>query len=190
MAPVWVVLGSGLFIGERVGREVVDGLVLCVIGAAALIGTSYRLAPEHLDGDLYGIATSLFFGLYFLAVRVARRRSGSGRIVFLSSLVSAAFLFVVASLIEDRILPASLGGAAALAGLALVSHTGGQGFLTYALGHLPAAFSSLVIFVEAVAAAIFAWVLLAEPVRPAPGGRRRPDSRRHLRRRGRAAPRP
>ena len=74
MAPVWVVLGSGLFIGERVGREVVAGLVLCLIGAAGLIGTSYRLAPEHLDGDLYGIATSLFFGLYFLAVRVARRR--------------------------------------------------------------------------------------------------------------------
>ena len=72
----------------------------------------------------------------------------------------------MASLTEDRILPTSLGGAAALAGLALVSHTGGQGLLTYALGHLPAAFSSLVIFVEAVAAAIFAWVLLAEAVGP------------------------
>jgi drug/metabolite transporter (DMT)-like permease len=166
MAPVWVVLGSGLFIGERVAREVVWGLLLCLVGAAGLIGTSYRLAPEHLDGDLYGVATSLFFGLYFLAVRVARRRSGSGRIVFLSSLISAALLFVVAALTEDRILPVSLGSAAALAGLALVSHTGGQGLLTYALGHLPAAFSSLVIFIEAVAAAVFAWVLLAEAVGP------------------------
>ena len=42
---------------------------------------------------------------------------------------------------------------AALAGLALISHSGGQGLLTYALGHLAAAFSSLVIFIEAVAAA-------------------------------------
>jgi drug/metabolite transporter (DMT)-like permease len=166
MAPVWVVLGSGLLIGERVGREVVGGLLLCLVGAAGLIGTSYRLAPQHLDGDLYGVVASLFFGLYFLTVRTARRASGSGRILFLASLVTAVVLFIVASLSEDRLLPASLSGVAALAALALVSHSGGQGLLTYALGHLPAAFSSLVIFIEAVAAAIFAWALLGEAVGP------------------------
>ena len=166
MAPVWVVLGSGLLIGEHAGREVVGGLLLCLVGAAGLIGTSYRIAPQHLDGDVYGVVTSLFFGLYFLAVRVARRRSGSGRILFLASLVTAVILFVVASLSEDRILPATFGGAAALAALALISHTGGQGLLTYALGHLPAAFSALVIFIEAVAAAIFAWALLGEAIGP------------------------
>jgi drug/metabolite transporter (DMT)-like permease len=63
---------------------------------------------------------------------------------------------------EGGILPSSPGGAAALAGLALVSHVGGQGFLTYALGHLPAAFSSLVVFIEAPAAALFAWAFLGE----------------------------
>ena len=36
--------------------------------------------------------------------------------------------------------------------------------LAYALGHLPAAFSSLVLFIEALAAALFGWILLAEPV--------------------------
>jgi len=79
-------------------------------------------------------------------------------------------------------LPASLGGVAALAGLAFVSHSGGQGLLTYALGHLPAAFSSLVIFVEAVAAAVFAWVILAEavdPCRAVGGALISPESSRH-----------
>jgi drug/metabolite transporter (DMT)-like permease len=164
MAPVWVVLGSGIFIGEAVGRSTVYGLGLCVAGAAALVGASAHFAPGHLLGDLYGIATSVFFGAYFLAVRSARRRSGSARITFLSSLITAVILFAVASALEDRILPQTLGGALALAGLALVSHSGGQGFLTYALGHLPAAFSSLVIFLEAIAAALFAWGLIGEPV--------------------------
>lgn len=36
--------------------------------------------------------------------------------------------------------------------------------LTYALGHLPAAFSALVIFIEAAVAAAFAWILLDEPL--------------------------
>ena len=48
--------------------------------------------------------------------------------------------------------------------LALVSHAGGQGLLSVALGRLPTVFSSLVIFLEAVAAAGFAWLLLDEPV--------------------------
>lgn len=164
MAPVWVALGSGFLIGEKVGGEIFSGLVLCVVGAMALIGTSFSLAPERLDGDLYGVVCSFFFGAYFLAVRAARRRSGSGRILFLSSLISAAVLLPIAAFVEGDLLPATLGGAAAIAAIALVSHTGGQGFLTYALGHLPAAFSALVIFIEAAAAAAFAWILLDEPL--------------------------
>jgi drug/metabolite transporter (DMT)-like permease len=164
MAPVWVVLGSGLFIGEPVGRSTVFGLLFCLAGAAALIGTSIGFAPQRLVGDLYGVATSFFFGAYFLAVRSARRRSGSGRILFLTSLITAAVLLVIALAFENRMAPASPRGLLALIALTLVSHVGGQGFLTYALGHLPAAFSSLVIFLEAVAAAILAWLVFGEPV--------------------------
>ena len=35
-----------------------------------------------------------------------------------------------------------------------------------ALGRLPVAFSSLVIFLDAIAAAVFAWIILGEPVTP------------------------
>jgi drug/metabolite transporter (DMT)-like permease len=164
MAPVWVVLGSRIFIAERVGSNVVYGLALCVVGAAALIGTSVSLSPEHLVGDAYGLATSVFFGAYFLAVRSARRRSSPGRIVFLSALITASVMLVFALLLEDRILPQTTTGALALAGLALVSHSGGQGLVAYALGHLPAAFSSLVVFIEAPAAALFAFLFLGEQV--------------------------
>jgi drug/metabolite transporter (DMT)-like permease len=69
MAPVWVVLGSWVLIGEKVERRVIAGLALCLLGGVVLIGGSFTLAPERLLGDLFGVATSLFFGLYFLAVR-------------------------------------------------------------------------------------------------------------------------
>jgi drug/metabolite transporter (DMT)-like permease len=170
LAPVWVVLGSGLILGEKVGREVFAGLALGLVGAAALIGGSWSLHPERLDGDLYGVATSIFFGAYFLAVRRARRVYGTGRTLLLSSLVSAAVLLVQAVFIEDQLWPATLAGVLALFALALVSHTGGQGLLAFALGHLPAAFSALVIFLEAVAAAGFGWLLLGESAWPRAGG--------------------
>jgi drug/metabolite transporter (DMT)-like permease len=166
LAPVWVVLGSGLFLGEAVERKVFLGLGLCLIGAAALIGGTWSLNPAHLDGDLYGLATSFFFGAYFLAVRRARRIFGAGRTLFLSSLVTALALLVEAALIESMFWPLTLFGVAALFAMALVSHAGGQGLLAFALGHLPAAFSALVIFLEAVFAAFFGWLILGEAIGP------------------------
>jgi drug/metabolite transporter (DMT)-like permease len=49
-------------------------------------------------------------------------------------------------------------------GLALVSHAAGQGLIAYALAHLPAAFSSVGLLLQPVVAALFAWLLLAEPL--------------------------
>ena len=71
---------------------------------------------------------------------------------------------MVAVLFEPHILPQTWQGAAALLAMAWVSHAGGQGLLVFALGRLPAVFSSLVIFLEAMAAALFGWALLAEPL--------------------------
>ena len=166
LAPVWVALGSGLFLAEPVGRRVLGGLALCLVGAAALIGGTWSLAPERLDGDLYGVATSIFFGAYFLAVRRARRAYGAGKLLFVSTFVTALVLLAEAVVLEEGLWPPTASGAAALIALALVSHSGGQGLLAYALGHLPAAFSALVIFLEAVAAAAFGWLLLGEALGP------------------------
>lgn len=167
MAPVWVMLGSGLLIREAVTRAMVTGLGFCLAGAFTLIGSSMTVAPDRLVGDLYGILTSLFFGGYFLAMRFARRdqaATGPGVLLYRSSLVTAAALFVIAVLMGDDLLPTSWRGAAALIALAVISHAGGQGLLAYALGTLSAGFSSLVIFLEAVAAAAFGWLLLDEPL--------------------------
>ncbi len=166
MTPVWVVLGSGVLIGERVGRGPIVGVVLCAGGAAALLGASYSFDRGHLIGDAYGIATSAFFGAYFMAVRVARRNAGTGRIVFLSSVITAPVLLAATMLMEGRLLPASFGGAMALFALSFFSHAGGQGFLAFALGHLPAAFSSLVTFLGSLVAAGLAWIFLGEAMSP------------------------
>jgi len=164
LAPVWVVLGSRLLLGERVERNVFMGLALGLAGMACLIGGTITLRPQNLDGDLYGVATSFFFGGYFLAVRRARRSIGSGRTLFLSTIVTSAVLLIFALALEDRIWPLTIYGVAALAALALISHAGGQGLLAFALGYLPAAFSALVIFVEAIAAAALGWLILGEAI--------------------------
>jgi drug/metabolite transporter (DMT)-like permease len=161
-APVWVVLGSWAMRSEPIGRAVLLGLAMALGGGAMLLGESLTVAPERVMGDVFGLITAIFFGAYFLAVRRARRDIGAARITYVSSAVTAALLFVVAVASGDNLLPSSPHGIAVLLALALVSHAGGQGLLAYSLGHLPAAFSSLVIFVEAIAAAALAWIALGE----------------------------
>lgn len=165
MAPVWVMLFS-LVIGERVTRVMVGGLTACIFGGVLLVGSSLQLAPERFVGDLYGVATSVGFGLYFLAVRVARREAPAGVILFRSSIVTSVGLGLVAAVAENAWVPTGLSGLVALILMSSVSHVGGQGLLAYALGHLSAAFSSLVIFLEALAAAFFGWAFFGETLGP------------------------
>jgi drug/metabolite transporter (DMT)-like permease len=161
-APVFVVGGAFLFLGERSGTRMFAGLLLCLAGGGALIGQSYQVDPARLAGDFYGIVTAFFFGAYVLAVRHARGRHGAARLMFLSTAVTAVLLFAAALAIPQQILPRTAESFWALLGLAFVSQAGGQGLLTIALGTLPATFSSLVIFLEAIAAAAFGWLVLGE----------------------------
>jgi drug/metabolite transporter (DMT)-like permease len=163
-APIWVVLFGWLLFRERPTRGVVAGLLLCLAGGGALLAQSFHLKPAGAPGDLFGLVTGVFFGLYFLAVQAAREHSSAARVTFEATLLTAALLFVAALAIDHSIVPRSLLGVADLLAMAWISHAGGQGLLTVALGRLPAAFSSLVIFLEAIAAALFAWALLGEPV--------------------------
>lgn len=162
LAPVWVVLLASTFIGEKIGRGTIPGLMVCLAGAFLLVGSSFRVNPQQAVGDVYGFVTSIFFGLYFLVVRVARRSHSAGALIFLSTIITAAILLVVTFVSGQSLVPETLKGVSALAALGLISHTGGQGLLAVALGSLSAVFSSLVIFIEAVAAAVFGWIFLNE----------------------------
>lgn len=164
MAPIWVVVFGWLLLRQRTEPIVLAGLTLCILGGSALVYESLGLNPEHALGDAQGIITGMFFGLYFLCVGAARKTSSAGRVTFELSVVTSLVLFLFAIMLEDQLLPKSASGWAVLFALALVSHVGGQGLLSVALGRLPTTFSSLVIFIEAIAAAGFAWVFVNEPV--------------------------
>jgi drug/metabolite transporter (DMT)-like permease len=163
-APIWVVLFGWLLLGQTVTGGVGAGLALCLIGGAALLAQSFEMRPGDALGDASGIATGAFFGFYILAAQAARKTASAARLTFEAALITAAILFVVAFIAERSMLPHTFRGVAALIAMAWITHTGGQGLMSFALGRLPAAFSSLVVFMEAIAAACFGYLILGEPV--------------------------
>lgn len=127
--------------------------------------TSLGFSSTRLLGDAFGVVTAMFYAGYILAVKGLRDRGETTLyLMAVTSTITAIFLFPAALASGDEMLPHSAFGWWMLVGLALVSHAAGQGLIAYALAHLPAAFSSVSLLFQPVMAALFAWVLLAEPL--------------------------
>ena len=171
-APIWVVLFGWLLFRAARLRGGAGRPWPCAFSAAARCSRrAFRCRAGGALGDIYGLVTGVFFGLYFLAVQAARRGSSAARVTFEATIDHRRLAAGGRAGPGAPIAAANAARASRrCSALAWISHAGGQGLLAVALGRLPAAFSSLVIFLEAIAAACFAWVFLGEPVTLGPGG--------------------
>ena len=162
MAPGWVFLVSFAVFGHHLRRAELAGLAICVLGGMFLIRDSFEVDPSRLRGDAEALATSLFFGLYIVFINQARRHGGPARITYLSTAITAVCLLAATLIAGDRLFPRELSGWWPLVGLAFISQAAGPGLLAFAIGQLPVAFSSLVVFLEALAAAALGWLIFSE----------------------------
>ncbi len=165
-APVVVALGAWLFLKERIAPLFLVGLALALGGAVLLIKGNAALGQRFLLGDALGLLSAVFYGSYMLFVARLRARFDTVTLTFWYSAISAALLLPVALATGDTMLPATMNGWAVLAGLALVSHALGQGLIAYGFGHLPASFSSLVVLIQPLVAALLGWSLMGEAQGP------------------------
>jgi len=153
-APIVVTVGAWALLHEQITRRFFAGMILSLCGAGMLAGASLEIGGTHLLGDGLGMITAVFFGCYVVALAGLRARLSAASIMFWSSLVTCLGLLPVALVAGESILPLSWRGLA------------GQGLIAYALGHLPASFSALVILVEPLTAAVLGWLLLQEALGP------------------------
>ena len=133
-----------------------------------MVGASWGKGT-HLLGNLLGLGAAAFYGAYMLSLKRLRATFSTATIMTWSGLFSTLALLVIALLVialasgESLAVP-TLSAWGVLAGLAWISHAGGQSLIVYAFAHLPASFSSVGLLLQPVIAAGLAWVLLAEPV--------------------------
>lgn len=164
LAPVVVALGAWWLLDEKPTGGFLLGMALALAGAAMLVGQSLQFNPQHLRGDLLGLATAVFYAGYLLSVKLLRRNFSTATIMAWSGLVSGPGFALAGWLSGERMLPGSGGGWMVLAALAIVCHVGGQCLIGYGLGHLSAGFSALSLLVQPVVAALLAWPILGEPL--------------------------
>jgi drug/metabolite transporter (DMT)-like permease len=167
LASIFVTLAMWIFCRERPTRVFVAGLATALLGVGLLVHSSLEFSATALLGDALGLITAAFYAAYILAVKGLRDRGARTlHLMAVTTTVSALFLFPLALASGEPLLPPSAIGWLKLVGLAWVSHCAGQGLIAYSLAHLPAAFSSVSLLFQPVMAALFAWLLLAEPLGP------------------------
>ena len=165
LASIFVTLAVWVLWRQTPSRTFVAGLFLALVGVAMLVRTSLDFSASALFGDVLGVITAMFYAWYLLSVKDIRDRgTGTLWLMAITTTITAALLLPVALASGEALFPETTIGWLKLFGLAWISHSAGQGLIAYALAHLPAAFSSVSLLFQPVMAAIFAWILLGEPL--------------------------
>jgi drug/metabolite transporter (DMT)-like permease len=165
LASIFVTLAVWIFWRQKPTGTFLAGLFAALAGVAMLVRTSLDFSPNGILGDALGVVTAMFYAWYLLAVKDVRDRGAATlHLMAVTTTVTTAFLYPVALASGEDLFPDTEIGWLKLVGLAWISHSAGQGLIAYALAHLPAAFSSVSLLFQPVMAAVFAWVLLGEPL--------------------------
>lgn len=164
LTPVVVTLAAWIFFRERPRRMFVAGLALALVGAMTMaLSRSGAHGVNPPLGDLLSLITALWYGAYFICIGRARQSADATRVMLWSTATGAPLLLIAALLLREDLRPDDLAGWGACAALGVV-HVVGQGAIAWALGRLPTALASVVVFVQPVVAAFLGWAIFGEPV--------------------------
>ena len=161
-----VMVGSFLIFGERFTGGFLAGSLIAVGGIGLLVSESLSFSLTNAAGDALGLGAALFYAGYLLCVVQLRARFGVVTILIWSGATGTAVLGLAALATGERLIAGSVAGWTVLVALALVSQVAGQGLIAYALAHLRAGLSSVNLLIQPALTAMWAWIMLAEPLSP------------------------
>ncbi|MBZ6493830.1 DMT family transporter [Natrinema longum] len=163
--PIFVALGAGLFLGERIGRGTVAGIAVTIVGATAMsLGSVGRsgLADVTLRGNALAVLGAITVAGYVLAGRSIRQRVPVLPYVTVVYGVCVVTLFLLVGVQGHSYVGYSLREWLLFLGLAVGPGIVGHTVSNWALEHLESVVVSVAWLGEPVGATLLALVLLSE----------------------------
>ena len=162
-APVVVGLLSWALFREAPRLRFWIGLLVATSGSLLIVGSdAWRGLHEASGADLLALGASAFFAAYLMVTERVRNSVESAALLGVSLLASTVSLLVFNLAMQMSFAVPSWQVWAAIAGMGIVSQVIGYFSLTYALGHLPVAATSVTLLAQAPLAALLAFLLLGE----------------------------
>lgn len=163
-APLWVGIGALVLFKEKLRPLFWGGMLLAMFGVAVILGQDFLVHPTLGAGDLIGLASGFFYGMFFLTAERARDRLSSLASWWISAAVCTVALLALSLIFRQPLLGYPVETYYNLIALALIVQVGGWSAINYALGHLPASVVSPTLLAQPVITAILAVPLLNQPL--------------------------
>ncbi len=163
-SPFWVAFGALVLFKEKLRPAFWAGLVIALVGVVVILGEDFLIHPTLGTGDLLGLLSGFFYGMFFLATERARDRLSSLVSWWVSAAVCTVGLFALSLLLNQPLTGYPVQSYYSLVALALITQVAGWLSINYALGHLPASIVSPTLLGQPVITAIAAVPLLGQPL--------------------------
>jgi drug/metabolite transporter (DMT)-like permease len=163
-SPVWVALGSVIFLREKLPWLMGLGIVFTFAGSIIISGADFAVNPNALIGNLLAVAGAIFAAVYLIIGRKLRADISIFQYVTMvygtAAIISLFFvLFFKAPLLGFDVTTWAL-----LVGIALLPQVVGHTSFNWALKYFSATAVSIFSLGEPVGATLLAWLLLGEKV--------------------------
>ena len=166
LTPVVVTLFGWIVFKEAPARLFILALALAMGGAFAMAaGASGTQGTNPLLGDAFSLSVALWYSGYFLAVKQARGAAGAMRITLWATAVGILPLAIVALVLGEDMIPATLAGWGACVAMGFM-HVAGQGGVAWSLGKLPASVTAVTILIQPIVAGLLSWWIFGETLTP------------------------
>jgi drug/metabolite transporter (DMT)-like permease len=164
MGPLFVGLGSWLFLRERPSLALGAGIVLAAAGSVVISSGDLGQGKDQLLGDLLALTGAVMVAGYFMIGRKVRAHRSLTTYVALVYGAAVVVLVAIVLVTGQPMSGFSLEAYAWLMALGLVPQLIGHSTLNWALRHLSATFVSILTLAEPIGSGILAFVILGEAV--------------------------
>ena len=162
LAPVWVGIGSLLFMREKPGRLFWIGTVISMLGVAIIVGIRNVSDLSLTTGNILSIIASVFYGAYLLTVRKGRVGLDTFSFTTISMITSTLVLGLICLVSNTQLTGFSSMSWGYLVILGLIPQVVGWLSINQALGHIKPTVASVSLLSQSVFTAIFAYPVLGE----------------------------
>ena len=162
--PIFVGLGTRFILRERLGRALLWGIALSVLGGLLIGYTDLQFGAEELKGDLLALFGAVMASSYFLTGRRVRQRLGLVNYIFIVYGLAAVILMLIVLVTVQPLLGYPGVAYLLLFLLALGPQVLGHTTLNWALKYTTAATVAVAILGEPVGSTVLAYFILGEKI--------------------------
>ncbi|MEK4841384.1 DMT family transporter [Bacillus sp. FSL L8-0152] len=162
LVPLVIIPFSFFIFKEKITRTFFIGSIITISGVIVLVSGKAVITTDNLFGDMLAFLTAFFYAFFLLTVYKVRERVSASIIMFVSAFGSAVTIFIAMFFTEGVYIPSSSSEWLPLIGLAIFSQILGQGLLSFCLGKVNVALSSILVLLQPIVAAIYAWFIFTQ----------------------------